>query len=40
MDNEIKELVNMIIGIIEKDPDIKKDLQKINHIDRILICRK
>jgi ArsR family transcriptional regulator, arsenate/arsenite/antimonite-responsive transcriptional repressor len=40
MDSESRELINLIIKIIEKDPDIKNDLMKVINTDRILICCK
>ena len=40
IDPEIKELINMIIKIIEKDPNTNKDLQRIKNTDRLLICCK
>lgn len=40
MDTEIKELIDLIIRFIEKDPIVKKDLLKAAHIDRIAICKK
>ena len=40
LDTEIMELINLIIKIIEKDPDAKKDILKINNADRMLICCK
>jgi len=40
MDPDIKELINMIIKIIEKDPSTINDLQRIKNTDRLLICSK
>ncbi|MCL5069600.1 MAG: metalloregulator ArsR/SmtB family transcription factor [Actinobacteria bacterium] len=40
LDSESKELINLIIKIIEKDPEIKKDLLEIINTDRMLICCK
>jgi ArsR family transcriptional regulator, arsenate/arsenite/antimonite-responsive transcriptional repressor len=40
MDPESRELIDLIVKITEKDPDIKKDLQKITKTDRMLICCK
>ena len=40
MDSECRELIAMIIKIIEKDPDTKKDLLKVINTDRMLICCK
>jgi len=40
LDSESKEIINLIIKIIEKDPEIKKDLLKIINTDRMLICCK
>jgi ArsR family transcriptional regulator, arsenate/arsenite/antimonite-responsive transcriptional repressor len=40
MDSESKELIDLIVKVIEKDPDIKNDLQKITKTDRMLICCK
>jgi ArsR family transcriptional regulator len=40
MDSESMELVGLITRIIEKDPETRKDLQKINNTNRILICKK
>jgi ArsR family transcriptional regulator len=38
MDPECRELIELIVKIIEKDPDAKKDILKINDADRMLIC--
>jgi len=40
MDPETREMVDLIIRIIEKDPGVRKDLQKISNIDRMLICKR
>jgi len=40
MDSESRELIDLIIKNIEKDPDMKKDLSKIINTDRMLICCK
>lgn len=40
MDNESRELIDLIIRIIEKNPALKDDLQKIINTDRMLICCK
>lgn len=40
MEHETMELVDLIIKIIEKDPDTVKDLKKVKSADRMLICCK
>jgi ArsR family transcriptional regulator len=40
MDTEARELIDLIIRIIEKDPGVRMDLQKISNIDRMLICKR
>ncbi|MHB8280687.1 MAG: ArsR/SmtB family transcription factor, partial [Candidatus Humimicrobiaceae bacterium] len=40
MDTEIKELIDLVMRLIEKDPIVKKDLLKAAHIDRVAICKK
>ncbi|MCE5329865.1 metalloregulator ArsR/SmtB family transcription factor [bacterium] len=40
MDSESRELIDLIMKFIEKDPDIKKDLLKVINADRMLICYK
>jgi ArsR family transcriptional regulator, arsenate/arsenite/antimonite-responsive transcriptional repressor len=40
MDAESMELVYLIIRSLEKDPAIRKDLQKISDTDRMLICKR
>jgi ArsR family transcriptional regulator, arsenate/arsenite/antimonite-responsive transcriptional repressor len=40
MDNVNRELIDLILKIIEKDPHAIKDLQKVKNTDRLLICCK
>jgi ArsR family transcriptional regulator, arsenate/arsenite/antimonite-responsive transcriptional repressor len=40
MNSESRELIDLILKIIEKDPNTRNDLLKVNNTDRMLICCK